>query len=172
MFWPKCRQQTGLTPLKYAEERDKTSQYSYVVVILSNWVPDHWVYRLPIIPPSMWNLQEYLIQLESTLSLALTTLIGVQLGWVLFVLFLVARTWADGGFTAHPLTREGSTSCSKTSDHPYLAKCCVRSSTSKAQTKHTKNFSIKNFGPPKNPPPKFFIFGLFPVFWREKRPQT
>ena len=26
---------------------DKPSQYSYLVVILSNWVPDNWVYRLP-----------------------------------------------------------------------------------------------------------------------------
>ena len=36
----------------------------------------------------------------------------------------------------------------------------------RAQIKHTKNFSIKNFGAPKTPPPlKFFMFGLFPVFW-------
>ena len=35
---------------------------------------------------------------------------------------------------------------------------------SKAQIKHTKNFSIKNFGTPKTPPLKFFMFGLFPVF--------
>ena len=27
------------------------SLYSYLVVILSNWVPDNWVYRLPIIFP-------------------------------------------------------------------------------------------------------------------------
>ena len=33
---------------KYTEGGDKTSQYSYLVVILSNWVPDNWVYRLPI----------------------------------------------------------------------------------------------------------------------------
>ena len=33
--------------------------------------------------------------------------------------------------------------------------------------KHIKKFSIKNFGPPKTPPPqkkKLFMFGLFPAF--------
>ena len=40
-----------------------------------------------------------------------------------------------------------------------------RCETSKAQIKHIKNFSIKNFGPPKTPPQKkFFMFELFPVF--------
>ena len=35
----------------------------------------------------------------------------------------------------------------------------------KAQKKHTKNFSIKNFGAPKTPPPlKFFMFGFFLCF--------
>ena len=38
----------GNSPLKYTEEGNKTSQYSYLAVILSNWVPDNWVYRLPI----------------------------------------------------------------------------------------------------------------------------
>ena len=37
----------GNSLFKYAEGGDKTSQYSYLVVILSNWVPDNWVYRLP-----------------------------------------------------------------------------------------------------------------------------
>ena len=32
------------------------------------------------------------------------------------------------------------------------------------QIKHTKTSIIKNFGPPKTPPPKFFMLGLFPVF--------
>ena len=31
--------------LKYTEGGDKTCQYSYLVVILSNSVPDNWVYR-------------------------------------------------------------------------------------------------------------------------------
>ena len=33
--------------LKYTEGGDKTSQYSYLVVILSNGVPHDWVYRSP-----------------------------------------------------------------------------------------------------------------------------
>ena len=37
----------GHSLLKYAEGGDKTSQYSNLVVILSNWVPDNWVYQLP-----------------------------------------------------------------------------------------------------------------------------
>ena len=37
----------GSSLLKYTEGGDKTSQYSYLVVILSNWVPDNWVYRFP-----------------------------------------------------------------------------------------------------------------------------
>ena len=36
--------------LMYTEGGDKTSQYSYLVVILSNWVPDNLVHRLPILP--------------------------------------------------------------------------------------------------------------------------
>ena len=32
---------------KLPSKLDKTSQYSYLVAILSNWVPDNWVYRLP-----------------------------------------------------------------------------------------------------------------------------
>ena len=38
------------------------------------------------------------------------------------------------------------------------------------QVKHAKSFSIRNFGAPKAPP-KFFMFGLFPVFWGKRRPQ-
>ena len=34
----------GNSLLKYTEGGDKTSQYSYLVAILSNWVPDNWVY--------------------------------------------------------------------------------------------------------------------------------
>ena len=37
----------GNSWLKYTEGGDKTSQYLYLVIILSNWVPDNWVYRLP-----------------------------------------------------------------------------------------------------------------------------
>ena len=37
----------GNSLLKYTRGGDKTSQYSYLVAILSNWVPDNWVYRLP-----------------------------------------------------------------------------------------------------------------------------
>ena len=37
--------------LKYTEGGDKNSQYSYLVVILSNWVCDNWVYRLPNLVP-------------------------------------------------------------------------------------------------------------------------
>ena len=33
--------------LKYTEGGDKTSQHSYLGVILANWVPDSWVYQLP-----------------------------------------------------------------------------------------------------------------------------
>ena len=34
--------------LKYSKGGDKTSQYSHLVVLLQNWGPDNWVYRLPI----------------------------------------------------------------------------------------------------------------------------
>ena len=34
----------GYSLLKYTERGDKTSQYSYLVAILSNWVPYNWVY--------------------------------------------------------------------------------------------------------------------------------
>ena len=44
----------GNSPLKYTEGGDKTSQYSYLVVVLSNWVPDSWVYRLPTIEFQCW----------------------------------------------------------------------------------------------------------------------
>ena len=37
----------GNSLLKCTEGGDKTSQYSYFVAILSNWVWDNWVYRLP-----------------------------------------------------------------------------------------------------------------------------
>ena len=39
----------GNSLLKYTEGRDKTSLYSYLVVILLNWVPDNWVYH-PVLP--------------------------------------------------------------------------------------------------------------------------
>ena len=39
----------GNSLLKYTEGGDTTSQYSYLVAILSNWVPDHWVYRFLMI---------------------------------------------------------------------------------------------------------------------------
>ena len=41
----------GNSLLKYTEGGDKTSQCSYPVVILSNWVPDNWVYRLSALFP-------------------------------------------------------------------------------------------------------------------------
>ena len=45
----------------YTEGGDKTSQYPYPVAILSNWVPDNWVYRLPILnrnqkPEPCWTV--------------------------------------------------------------------------------------------------------------------
>ena len=43
----------------------------------------------------------------------------------------------------------------------------------KAQIKHTKNFSIKNYWPPKPPTPtNSLCLYLFPVLRRERRPQT
>ena len=55
---------------------------------------------------------------------------------------------------------------------PWLS-LCILIPQIKAQIKHIKNFSIKNFsmGPLRRPPPKFFMFGLFPVFWRERSPK-
>ena len=35
----------GNSLLRYTEGGDKTSQYSYLVVILSNWFPNNWIYR-------------------------------------------------------------------------------------------------------------------------------
>ena len=32
----------------HTEGRDKTSQYSYLVAVLSNWILDNWVYRFPL----------------------------------------------------------------------------------------------------------------------------
>ena len=39
----------GNSLFKYTERGDKTSQYPYLVAILSNWVLDNWVYRSPIL---------------------------------------------------------------------------------------------------------------------------
>ena len=36
----------GNSLFKYTEGGDITSQYSYLVAILSNWVPDNWVLRV------------------------------------------------------------------------------------------------------------------------------
>ena len=37
----------------YTEGGEKPSQYSYLAVILSNWAPDNWVYRFPIMTACM-----------------------------------------------------------------------------------------------------------------------
>ena len=45
----------------------------------------------------------------------------------------------------------------------------MRNPQPQVQTKHAKKLSLKKFGAPHPPPPKFFMFSLFRG---EKRPQT